>query len=369
MAEESPTEDIGTGVVLTSSPAADRELDDGPTEVYDSDVMDIDQPEKVLFGDEMEDDLQSDGGASGPTSEAVESNRDMEVTTNGVVDHKQEGDVEEVDCGVVDRLEDTEGGAAGGPRGGHRDDAGGGGLGGSLALMDPDDGRDDGKCGGRGGGSKMDDVMVPPATGGVVPTEAGSKSDDGGGGERTGEGRTEGPVSVGDGDKVDNVVVPPRVSGGGPVEDGPTKDDGGREPKGSDIAGGLDTGGGKSDGIPDHDEEDEVIRRRPRAKRKSKLLIPSEDEDDDELEAEPGRYNVHPREDIEDSFDDDTLSLSDDSGDTIDIDALEPWEEDDDVEYVRSGPIFQPQISNFPVNPLDLQTLSPDLSSLLRDAV
>ena len=84
LAEESPTEDIGTGVVLISSTAANRELDDRPTEVYNSDVVDIDQPEKVLFGDEMEDDLQSDGGASGPTSEAVESNRDMEVTTNGV---------------------------------------------------------------------------------------------------------------------------------------------------------------------------------------------------------------------------------------------------------------------------------------------
>ena len=106
-------------------------------------------------------------------------------------------------------------------------------------------------------------------------------------------------------------------------------------------------------------EEEDNIGRRPDTKRKLHVVI-SDDEDDEGSDSEHSQ-NGHLFEESEDSGEDD---VSD-----IDVDALDPWEEEEDVQYVGTRQAFQPPISSFPLIPPDVETLSEDLLSQLHETM
>lgn len=323
LADKSTWENADKG--LTSS---DSELDEGPAEV---DAMDIDQQPKSLFGDDTDNDsLQSDGG-------------DPELEDQGMKDVTPET-ILEVDGGVVHVAgkQVAEGRATESPGGSHTNVA----IGPSTIEHPYLDTHGSVKESDQAGDGKSGD--------GPEVKDGADEGVAGGGSGRSGEGS-----------KV--VDVGPRcMSDVGNAEDEPKSDHGGERRGGEGIeeAGGCGGGGGgESDREGERDDEDDDIQRRPTRKRFPLVISDDTDGDMSETDDEPRRQGVHALEDTYDPFDDDGSA---DDMDTIDI---EPWEEDEDVQYIGSRSIFQLPISTFPLIPPDVQTLSPELLSSLRDTM
>jgi len=89
-------------------------------------------------------------------------------------------------------------------------------------------------------------------------------------------------------------------------------------------------------------------------------VVLSDDEEDGGSECEHGQG---------DCFFEESEEIEEDDVSDIDVGALEPWEEEEDVQYVGSRQVFQPAISSFPVIPSDVETLSDDLLSQLRETM
>ena len=106
-------------------------------------------------------------------------------------------------------------------------------------------------------------------------------------------------------------------------------------------------------------EEEDNVGRKPPTRRILNVVL-SDDEDNDGSGCEHGQGG---------RFFEESEEIEDDDVSDIDVDALEPWEEEEDVQYVGSRQVFQPPISSFPVIPPDVETLSEDLLSQLRETM